>query len=472
MAQNELSVDLRLALKKLKEDIREANRMIKEGMSKSLNLGGSTKGTKDAGDEMDKVATKTRRATTELERQLAVWKKLQNFRKINITDNSLPSSKGRQGYVSSPANYAPILPKVTLPSGSLYQGPVPPMIPPPMLPKTPTLPEMPSIPLGDAAIFWRRMITGLLAGFRNPAGMGSVIAGNQFFGAFGNTATGGRALGAMGLGAGAGGAALATGGLLVGIAALAAAIKSLQLTVRESIAASERARALYAKTIQSGTGLQYNAQTSNIARAMGVSSMEIYQFGGALDFLYPRLKQASRISADSAVALTPLAYELSILKTDIEALFDTLAVEAVPALRFFVNLLDELAKSMQEAAKYIVPIIKTFLSASLPPGADKQKLMNDLSFVASTIAGPFSGILARALADTSRNLQMPSAFMKQMPVSNFERMGLVASMSSSGLVDYSRRTAVATETIARHVIANGGVPRSMPFGFDPQVSNP
>jgi hypothetical protein len=476
---NELSIDLRLALKKLREDIREANKMIKEGLNKSANLGGGPaqdKSNREAGDHMDKLAVKTRRVNQALADQLSAWKRLQNFRKPVIYG---------QGFVTPPkpdySGYGPTMNPTQGPMGpggglatASYMGGIPPLLPKGGGVKPPPIPSVVPIAPQDAAIFWRRMITGVMSAGRGGA-YSNVIAANQMFGAFSGTATGGRALGAMGLGGGVGGAATATGGILIAVVAATAALKALQLTIRQSIAAAERARVLYAKALTGGLGLQFTSQRTNLASVLGVSENEIYQFGNALAFLNPRLADASRISADNATVLAPLAYELRILKLDIEALGATIGADVVPVLRFMVNLFDELAKSAVDVYKALKPVLSMFVAnmAGLPgAGNDPKRAMHEAGILAMLAAGPFAGIISRAVADTQRNIGAPGAFMKQMPVSNFERMGLVAGMGSSGVVDYTRRTAVATETIARHL--SSGVARSSqtPFGLDPNVSNP
>jgi hypothetical protein len=326
-----------------------------------------------------------------------------------------------------------------------------------------------SLPPGDANVFWRRILTGLMGSLRGT-GYGQIIAANQIFGAFGNTAKGAQVMGGAGL-SGAGGAAAATGLLMAAMIALQVTIKSLQVTIRESIAASERARVLYARALGTGLGLNITARQSTISQVLGVSESEIYQFGAALAFLNPRLEGAIKIQAETARTLAPLSYEMRILRYDIEALFDKLAVMAVPVLRALVDVMDELVKSGQEAVKTIAYIAGALSSLNIFKGANPNKMAADLGAILRGILGPLANPIAKGISDAQQKLGPPQSFMKQMPVSSLERMGLVTSIAGGGM-DYARRTAVATEKTAHLLTKINGVPRGDQFGMSPNVSNP
>lgn len=473
MSDGTLSVDLRLALKKLREDITAANKMIKDGLGKSINLGGAAKDTKDSGAAMDNLAIKTKRATSALEQQLAAWKKLQNFRKPTVTDNSGNNPAGNRRYgpgaIINDVGFTGSEASAMNERGRKpYSGPPPPVIPGRVVPVPPAVNPQ------DAAVFWRRILTGGMAAMRGGA-YGKVIAGNQFFGAFGSTQTGASAMGGVGL-AGVGGAAVATGGLIIALMAVKGALELTRKVLQETIAASERARVLYAKSLQSGLGTGFTAQRANLASVLGVSEEQVYQFGVALAVLNPKLEWASKISADAAASLAPLSYELRILKLDIEAAFTVIAMDLAPTIRTLIQLFDALTQSMVALYNGVLKPMLTFIVDTVTSAAGK-------AFIGSVATQAFGSQIAELMATigsligignaSQTPMPQPQAFMKQMPVSSMERMGLVAGMGSSPLVDYSRRTAVATETIAKHVAGmanNGGVTRA--FNLDPNVANP
>jgi len=72
-------------------------------------------------------------------------------------------------------------------------------------------------------------------------------------------------------------------------------------------------------------------------------------------------------------------------------------------------------------------------------------------------------------------LPPPLTMMKQLPVSAWEKMGLVIAGGHNQALDYSRRTANAVETIAHHIanMGNGStIPRANQFNLDRFVTNP
>lgn len=478
MSDGTLTVDLRLALKKLREDVREASQVIKSGLAKSLGVGDAQiKATRDAGSAQDQLATKTKRATSELDKQLLAWKKLQNFR-------GQPKVYGLPGGPMAPRpNYSGYGPTMNptqgpmgagggLATGGPYLGSAPPIIPrAPIVPKAPVIPGLPA---GDAQMFWRRMITGAMGAGRGT-GYGSIIGANQFMGAFGGTATGGKALAGVGL-SGAGGAAAASGVLLVAILALVSALKGVKMVVQQSIASAERARSLYARSLQSGLGLEGTAKRSMLAQVLGVGENEIYQYGAALAILNPRLENAAKISAQTALVVAPLSYDISILKFDLEALWNTLAADVTPVLRTVIQGFDALARGgtmlidgfLKPAWEFISETINSKLGKVVMSGLLTMAYGDNVNQIVSSIVKAFSaGVGAQGA------FPAPQSFMKQLPVSNFERMGFVAGMSSNSVVDYTRRTAVAVEVIAEHV-KNPKISRApqAPFGLDPNISNP
>lgn len=456
MSDGQISVDLRLALKKLRDDIRDANKMIKEGLSKSLNLGGgggsAAKETKDSGAAMDQLAIKTKRVTSALAEQLNAWKKLQNFRKPKIIDNSGNNPAGNRTY--GPGAFVGSTMGGGLATGSPYMGAIPPIIPKAGPPA--------SIPPSVMQTLLSRA-----SGALNAAGSGKMNVNPL------------RVIGSF---------VTSLGKVLAVSYLLERAFSKLNYSV-------QTAQALYAKSLQSGLGLKYTAQRSLMAEALGVNENEIYRFGDALKFLQPKLEWSSKTLSATAPGLTEFGLRMEVLKDNLKAATSVVVTDFLPALTSMIEKLSKSAKSLgqdwadaskkwEAAGAFVKKFGGTGLSVSRVwlPGQSPLEQPKGYKFeqdgkeitggLAEKLKAQFEKFLSGYVSPGGA-LKNPQAFMKQMPVSSYERMGLVAGIASSPMVDYSRRTAVATETIAKHVANmgnHGGVPRA--FNMDPEVATP
>jgi hypothetical protein len=190
-------------------------------------------------------------------------------------------------------------------------------------------------------------------------------------------------------------------------------------------------------------GLQWAAKRSLVAQIMGVSETEVFRFGQQLAYLNPRLESASRILAQTATPLTQVSWEWKILQTDLSATFALIADQATPALLGFTEAIDKLIKKLNDHPNAVAGA-----TAGAFPGMTAIK-----------IAGQGLGHL---IGTDKMQAGMPSvsSWMKQLPASSWEKMGLVVGPYSS---NYAKETAKNTRqmakdlsTLAKFVVGNGG----------------
>ncbi len=281
----------------------------------------------------------------------------------------------------------------------------------------------------------------------NPTSVfGNLFASRQIFSGLSGP-TGQGLLSKVGLGGSAGGAAAATGVVMAGLLAIGLALKALQITIRETAKAFEEARKLYAKTLISGLGLNFTIGRKNLADVLGVSEKEVLQFGAAISTLGPKLKFATDTMSKTTPNLASVAFEFSILKKDMEALFFTIANEAAPALRTFADAMSKLVVAFTRFLQHD-PIAKFIESITVGK-------YSSLNVLAHLLGGSDSGPAAS-----------PQGLMKQLPASHLERMGLVVGGFGTQS-DFASRTAKATEKSSKlleQIVRHIGGQSSSPFG--------
>jgi len=79
-------------------------------------------------------------------------------------------------------------------------------------------------------------------------------------------------------------------------------------------------------------------------------------------------------------------------------------------------------------------------------------------------------VLTGSGKESKERLAQPKAFMKQIPASSWEKMGLVIGGRGNTTNDLIRTSNQHLKIIADHVSGRGGVPRA--FGLNPNVANP
>ena len=223
------------------------------------------------------------------------------------------------------------------------------------------------------------------------------------------TAKGRGLMGAFGL-SGASGAMLGATALVAGATAIGVAFMGLKKIVEETTKAYENARQLYAKALQSGMGLKFTTQRSLIAGVMGVSETEVFRFGAQMAYLNPRLAQASKILAETAIPLAKVSWQSKILGADMQALAAKLANDAAPAVMLFLASLDNLVKFLTDKSSFLLKMAVTGAALTMGPSG-AEIMLNQIS----------SMIKAYGIG----NMPSPQGWMKQLPASTWEHMGLV-----------------------------------------------
>ena len=311
------------------------------------------------------------------------------------------------------------------------------------------------------ALTFKKDMSFLLMPLFNPGSMwATMFSSRQTFSAM-NTSTGkafsGKYLGGMAAGP-------ATALLVAAATATGLALKALTATVKQTLAAYENARQIYSKALQNGMGLQWSTKRGLLAQIMGVSEQDVFRFGAQMAYLNPKLEQASQILARTATPLTQVSWEFKVLKADLSAMFAKLATDATPAILHFIDALDKMVKDL------------IWLHDHIPQPKDK-----DMAGLAGfAIGGPMLGLLVRnaAAKDDATRSKMPSpaSWMKQLPASSWEHLGLgIAGAGGSYQKEIARSTASIArdiKTVAKHLTSpnlmnTGGGWNMMPYGNNP-----
>ena len=262
------------------------------------------------------------------------------------------------------------------------------------------------------------------------------------------------------------GAAGATA-LLVGAATAAGlALKALTVTVKETLAAYENARQIYSKSLQNGMGLQWSTKRGLLAQIMGVSEQDVFRFGAQMNYLNPKLEQAASILAKTATPLTQVSWEFKILKVDFESMFALIAEMGTPAVLGFTGALDGLIKWLTSHTSYLNALVNGAASGAA-------------SAILGNASGPMGAIMKMfglygSIQQAKSAMPSPQAWMKQLPASHLEHMGLVVGggRSSNYAQQTAKNTAVAVKYLQKIAMS---VPVATPmgtFGMVPMTNNP
>jgi hypothetical protein len=312
------------------------------------------------------------------------------------------------------------------------------------------------------AVTFKKDMTFLMKPLFNLGSMwATLFSGRQAYSAM-NTDSGkaflGKYLGGMG--------AVASTALLVGAATAAGlALKALSVTVKETMAAYEHARQIYGSALTSGLGTQFTVHHSKLAEIMGVSELDVFRFGAQMAYLNPKLDQAVKILAQTAVPLTAVSWEIKVLGTDFSAMFAKIASEAAPAVLGFLNALDALVKKLNSSEKWLKLLL----------GGGAEAVLNTI--FGFTLTSLFTSV-GMPIASASGGASMagmpgPQSWMKQLPASHWERLGLVV---MDGGTNYAKDTAKNTrEAVAWLKKIALSKPTASPmgtFGMSPLTANP
>lgn len=193
--------------------------------------------------------------------------------------------------------------------------------------------------------------TMLAAPLTNPTSLwGNLLTGVALQRAL-QTPKGQNILGKVGM-AGAAGTTVATGGIMALAIGLGAALKMLTKAISETFKAIEDSNKLYRYKVLSGLSAGTAASRQNAAQVIGVSTEDVLKFGGAMNQLAPKLRNANETMAKTYRTLTYTSWQFKVLEVNMSALFSNIAYKASPALNgiakglnLFVGALDKVLQS-------------------------------------------------------------------------------------------------------------------------------
>ncbi len=281
----------------------------------------------------------------------------------------------------------------------------------------------------------------LLAGpLFNPGGaLSTAFALRQTFAAF-TTQKGQSLLASAGMKGGSSGALLAAGLVTAAATAIGLALKALAITVRETGQAFETARKLYAKALIGGMGLPFTAKRSMLADIMGVSETDVFRLGAQMAALNPKLEFAANVMAKTTPALTAVSWNFKVLEYDLQALFATIANNLAPEINGLVLGLQSLVEWFTKLADS--KIFKALATLSL-------------GVYGVSMYGLGTGLEAATGGKGQKDINAmpnPQAWMKQLPASAWEHMGLVAMGGSmGGGINYAKETAKNTKETVKEI---------------------
>jgi len=194
--------------------------------------------------------------------------------------------------------------------------------------------------LKDNAAFAKDM-TFAMQPLLNPGSVwGTMFASRQTLSAL-MTERGQGILGKVGLSGSVGGAALATGVFVGALTAAGLAVKgfiaALHWGIKAISEAIMEAKKIWSKSAATGLSIKFVTQRQTIADLLGVNETEIFRFGGALEWLKPKLGNVVNDLSKSVLPLTTLALEWEILMLKIKAFVAVIAVELKPAIEQMIK---------------------------------------------------------------------------------------------------------------------------------------
>jgi hypothetical protein len=260
--------------------------------------------------------------------------------------------------------------------------------------------------------------------------------------------------------------------------------------------AYENGKRLYAQSVQSGMGIGMTQSRNSLASALGVSQNEIYQFGAAIAWIGDRFENSNRILAQTAPTLAAVSWAGAALEQSFKAVEAEIANEFAPvlvyledAIRLFVetisnsDMLPGIAKELADAFSVLAVTMKVVMVAvsgitllfqgladtltwimvkvnnliALIPGAGKLGITPIINKDANFYHGSkaiVDGITKQFENNNPfKKVQAPAAqaYMKQMPASAWERMGLV--IGAAGGTNYAKESSQTLKRVEATLLA-------------------
>ncbi len=219
------------------------------------------------------------------------------------------------------------------------------------------------------------------------------------------------------------------------INAILAPLRKFASMVADAAAAAHK---LYSSAITSGMGIGMTAKRNIYAQVLGVSENDIMMFGRQIQALNYQLEGAAKTAAKVNPGLATMDIEFRVLEANFTRLKTVIVNELSPSVVGLTSLLVELTRGFailfDELRNVIVGLIKNILSSI------GSVLLNPA--LAAALNTLMTGIVAIGKA-TIGALGTPQAYMKQMPASAWEHMGLQVGVG--GTTNYTQQTAQNTK---------------------------
>lgn len=209
------------------------------------------------------------------------------------------------------------------------------------------------------------------------------------------------------------------------LGAAVAAVALQFVALRRVLSEYNDAAALYSKALRSGgLSISYTAGKANLSSVLGVSEEDVLNYAQAVQYIGPKISQATRLQVEYNSTMTATAWEMRAAQQNLKSVWTVLAGEAAPAIRVFASAVNELAASSASAVKS--PYGKTLLSVLFPTMA-----------------------LGASFGSLGQGAPALTANMSRTPASSWERMGLGMGYGSGNslLIQNTRRTATGVENL-------------------------
>jgi hypothetical protein len=274
----------------------------------------------------------------------------------------------------------------------------------------------------------------------NPTSIwGNLFASRQIFSAMsGKDAQGLRESFGLGKMSPSGGGAVLAGGTMGMLLALGLTIKGFITAIQQVAKQFDAAAKIYAKSLQSGgLSLAVTTKRSFLAEIIGVSEKEVYQFGKAVGYLNDKVAFSAQTMADSASKLTATSWKWKVAEKDWDALFAKIGSDT-----------SKIPQELASGKSYIAKELAVFWDKFVGLDKDVNKMFG--------LTGGLSG---------GESAPSPQAWAKQLPVGQFERMGLVVGGfgTQQSILKESRNY---LKTIA-YAVTHGAIPRGATTAVSP-----
>jgi hypothetical protein len=190
----------------------------------------------------------------------------------------------------------------------------------------------------------------------------------------------------------------------------------------------------------SGMGIGMTVKRNMLANILGVSENDIFQFGRQIQALNGQLEIAQQITAKTNPALATMGIECKVLEANLSALQAEIASMVAPEIVGFTVLLSKLTAGLTTVLDGFESLIKGMLNAM----ADALAKIT-FGFALGSIIATLRVAAGEIGKKTIANVGKPQAYMKQMPASAWEKMGLI--VGAGGGTNYGQQTANNTKPV-------------------------